>query len=115
MRAEKFLTMLSILGVALGIGLFIGVKVASDRAITSFESDVRGLDRQTNYEVLDVSGVDFDETIYRNVRQLNEASMPALQVNGFIPTGSKEVVIEGIYTVRAMENRRTFTGRTAPP
>jgi len=103
MREEKFLTLLSILGVALGIGLFIGVKVASDRAITSVESEVRGLDRQTNYEVLDVSGVDFDETIYRNVRLINEESMPALRVDGFIPSGSREVVIEGIYTVRAME------------
>ena len=63
MREEKFLTLLSILGVALGVGLFIGVKVASDRAITSFEADIRGLDRQANYEVLDVSGVDFDEAI----------------------------------------------------
>lgn len=104
MREEQFLTLLSILGVALGIGLFIGVKVASDRAITSFESDVRGLDRQANYEVLDVSGVDFDETIYRNVRLLNEESTPALRVDGFIPSRSREVVIEGIYTLRAMES-----------
>jgi putative ABC transport system permease protein len=104
MREEKFLTLLSILGVALGVGLFIGVKVASDRAITSFEADVRGLDRQANYEVLDVSGVDFDETIYRNVRLLNDKSMPALRVDGFIPSWNREVVIEGIYTVRAMEN-----------
>jgi len=104
MREEKFLTLLSILGVALGVGLFIGVKVASDRAITSFEADVRGLDRKANYEVLDVSGVDFEETIYRDVRLLNDKSMPALRVDGFIPSWNREVVIEGIYTVRAMEN-----------
>ncbi len=115
MREEKFLTLLSILGVALGIGLFIGVKVASDRAITSFESDVRGLDRQANYEVLDVSGVDFDETIYRNVRLLNEESMPALRADGFIPSWNREVVIEGIYTVRAMESAGTCSGRAIPP
>ena len=104
MQEEKFLTLLSILGVALGVGLFIGVKVASDRAITSLETDVRGLDRQANYEVLDVSGVDFDEAIYSNVRLLNEESMPALRADGFIPSGNREVVIEGIYTLRAMES-----------
>jgi len=59
-RQEKFLTFLSVLGIALGIGLFTGVKVASDRAVASFESDIRGINPYANYEVLDTSGTDLD-------------------------------------------------------
>jgi hypothetical protein len=40
-KEEKFLTFLSIIGIALGVGLFTGVKVASDRAITAFEFEIR--------------------------------------------------------------------------
>ncbi len=46
-------------------GLFTGVKVASDRAISSFESDIRGINPYANFEILDTSGIDFDEQIYR--------------------------------------------------
>ncbi|NIO16467.1 MAG: hypothetical protein GTN70_05645, partial [Deltaproteobacteria bacterium] len=41
-REEKLLTFLSVVGVALGVGLFVGVRLASDRAISSFEADIRG-------------------------------------------------------------------------
>lgn len=66
-KEEKFLTFLSILGIALGVGLFTGVKVASDRAISSFESDIKGINPYANFEILDTSGIDFDEQIYRDV------------------------------------------------
>ena len=62
-KEEKFLTFLSIIGVALGSALFTGVKVASDRAIESFESDIMGLNPHVNYEILDTSGIDFNEEI----------------------------------------------------
>ena len=84
-REEKFLTLLSVIGIALGIGLFVGVKVASDRAIASFESDIRGLNSYANYEVLDVSGIDFDEKVYRDVRALEENSLPVIKTFGYCP------------------------------
>ncbi len=99
-REEKFLTFLSIFGVALGIGLFIGVKVASDRAIKSFEADIRGINRYANYEILDMSGIDFDEKIYPAVRELEENSWPVLKVTGYLPDPKETIDIEGIYTVK---------------
>jgi putative ABC transport system permease protein len=100
-REEKFLTFLSIVGVALGIGLFVGVKVASDRAIASFEADIRGATLNANYEILDTAGIDFSEEIYPAVRSIEENSYPVLRVNGYVPGVKESVGIEGIYTVKA--------------
>jgi putative ABC transport system permease protein len=101
-REEKFLTFLSIIGIALGIGLFTAVKVASDRAIASFESDIRGVNPQVNYEILDTSGIDFSEEIYRDVRKIEEDSFPVLKTFGYIPRFKETIDIVGIYSVKAL-------------
>lgn len=99
-RADRFLTVLSIIGVALGIGLFTGVKVASDRAVTSFEADVRGFAPYTNYEILDTSGTDFPEGVYRTVRMADRDSFPVLKAGGYLPDLKETVDINGIDVVR---------------
>lgn len=101
-REEKFLTFLSIIGIALGIGLFTGVKVASDRAISAFESDIRGINPYAGYEVLDRYGMDFNEEIYKDVRGLEEDSFPFLKTFGYIPALKDTIDINGIDTVKAM-------------
>ena len=100
-REEKFLTLLSVIGIALGIGLFVGVKVASDRAIASFESDIRGLNSYANYEILDVSGIDFDEKVYRDVRAVEENSLPVIKTFGYCPAFKDTIDINGVYAIRA--------------
>jgi putative ABC transport system permease protein len=100
-REEKFLTFLSVIGVALGIGLFVGVKVASDRAIASFEAEIRGATLHANYEILDTAGIDFNEEIYPRIRRIEENSFPVLKVNGYLPAVKESVGIEGIYTAKA--------------
>jgi putative ABC transport system permease protein len=101
MREEKFLTFLSVVGVALGIGLFVGVKVASDRAIASFEAQIRGATLNANYEILDTSGINFNEEVYPRIRRIEENSFPVVKVNGYLPAMKESVGIEGIYTVKA--------------
>ncbi|HTR44602.1 MAG TPA: FtsX-like permease family protein, partial [Thermodesulfovibrionales bacterium] len=101
-REERFLSFLSIIGVALGTGLFIGVKVASDRAVASFEAKVRGISPSANYEVLDVSGIDFKEEIYRELLKLDEGSIPELKTTAYVPALREAVDLHGIYTVKAM-------------
>ncbi|MDA8241641.1 MAG: FtsX-like permease family protein [Nitrospiraceae bacterium] len=98
--AERFLTVLSIVGVALGIGLFTGVKVASDRAVASFESDIRGTIPFANYEIVDTAGVDFPEEIYSKVRTIDENSFPVLTVNGYLPSLHETVKINGTDIVK---------------
>lgn len=100
-KQEKFLTFLSIIGIALGIGLFVGVKVASDRAISSFEKDIKGTSPYSNYEVFDISGIDFDERIYGKIRKLEEETFPVLKTFGYIPDLKETIDINGIYSVKA--------------
>jgi putative ABC transport system permease protein len=101
-KEEKFLTFLSIIGIALGIGLFIGVKVASDRAITSFESDIKGINPYSNYEVFDISGIDFNERVYKDVCNIEENSFPVIKTFGYIPNIKETIDITGVYTVKAI-------------
>jgi putative ABC transport system permease protein len=100
MRREKFLTVLSVIGVALGIGLFTGVKVASDKAVSSFEADIRGTNPYANYEILDTSGTDFPEGIYPSARQTGEKSFPVLKADGYLPSMKQTVDIYGIDIIR---------------
>jgi putative ABC transport system permease protein len=99
-REEKFLTLLSVIGVALGIGLFIGVKVASDRAISSFEADINGLNSGANYEIADTSGIDFNEESYPAAAVLEENSFPVLKASGYLPGLKETIDISGIYAVK---------------
>ena len=101
-REEKFLTFLSVIGIALGIGLFTGVKVASDRAISSFESDIRGINPYANYEIFRHIGIDFGEDIYRDVRALEENSFPVLKTFGYVPAFKETIDINGIDAVKAI-------------
>ena len=52
-REERFLTALSVVGVALGIGLFMGVNIATEKALGSFETNIRGINPAFNYDVVD--------------------------------------------------------------
>ena len=101
-REEKFLTFLSVIGIALGIGLFTGVKVASDRAITSFEADIKGISPYADYEIFDTSGIDFGEEVYGKVRAVEENSFPFLKTFGYVPAFKETIDINGIYTVKAI-------------
>jgi putative ABC transport system permease protein len=105
-REEWFLTVLSVLGIALGIGLFMGVNVATSRAVRSFEMNIAGLNPAFNYEVTSSSGIDFDEDIYKSVRNIEAHSMPLLETNAYLPAPGVSVDINGIYTVKAL----TFLG-----
>lgn len=100
-RGEKFMTVLAITGIALGIGLFTGVKVASDRAVSAFEGDIRGLTPYATHEIFDISGTDFREEIFREVRMREENSFPVLKTFGYLPDLKETIDINGIYTPKA--------------
>ncbi len=112
-REEKILTFLSILGIALGVGLFMGVKVATDRAIASFETNIQGINPYTNYEIVNPSGIDFEEGVYQRVRQIEERSFPVLDVNAYLPALQETVRVSGIYTVKAARHLDDSPGKAA--
>ncbi len=96
------MTFLSIIGVALGIGLFIGVKVASDRAIASFEAEIKGMNPEVNYEILDISGLDFNEKVYGDVLRIEENSFPVLKVKGLLKGKKEAIDINGIDIIKSL-------------
>jgi putative ABC transport system permease protein len=102
MKAERFLTTLSVVGIALGIGLFMGVSVAAQRAVGSFEANIVGINSTFNYEIVDSSGTDFPEKTYRSVRAITENCMPVLSARALIPGWNEAIDIQGIYTVKAL-------------
>ncbi len=101
-REDRFLAVLSVLGVALGVGLYMGVNIAADRAVQSFGTETEGVAPSFNYEVLDSSGIDFAEGTYRSVRAIAEKTLPLLVANAYLPDASEAVEINGIYTVKAL-------------
>jgi putative ABC transport system permease protein len=101
-KEERFLTALSVVGVALGIGLFMGVNVATERAIGSFETNIRGMNPAFNYEIVDSSGIDFSEEVYRSVRTIDQNVLPVLSVSAFVPAWNENIDIQGIYTIKAL-------------
>ncbi|MFO0752081.1 MAG: FtsX-like permease family protein [Thermodesulfovibrionales bacterium] len=101
-REEKFMTLLSVIGVALGIGLFVGVRAASDRAVSAFEADVKGVHPYARYEIVDISGIDFREGIYREVLRVEEDILPVLKTSGYAPRLGESLDINGIDAVRAL-------------
>ena len=101
-KEERFLTALSVLGVALGIGLFMGVNVAANRAQRSFETNMRGLDPAFNYEVVDSSGIDFPEQVYKPVRAIARKALPILTINAYAPDAGETIEINGIYTAKVL-------------
>ena len=102
MKAEWFLTILSVVGVALGIGLFMGISVATQRAIGYFETNIVGINTTFNYEIADFSGTDFSEEVYKSVKSIDNSIMPVLSANALIPDWNGAIDIEGIYTVKAL-------------
>jgi putative ABC transport system permease protein len=101
-KEERFLTTLSVVGVALGIGLFMGVNVATEKAVGSFETTIRGINPTFNYEVVSSSGTDFPEEVYKPVRTINRSSLPILSVNAVVPAWDETIDIQGIYTSGAL-------------
>ncbi|HWR90625.1 MAG TPA: hypothetical protein VN260_10205, partial [Dissulfurispiraceae bacterium] len=107
-REERFLTVLSIVGVALGIGLFTGVKVASDRAMNAFETEIRGVNQAATHEILSLSGIDFNETLYPLVLQKAGACFPVMKATGYVRARDETIEISGIDTVKSLR----FIGAT---
>ncbi len=110
-REDKFFAVLSVIGIALGTGLFTGVKVASDRAISSFESEIHGISPVATYEIYDSAGTDFDERVYPTIRRISPDSLPVIRTFGFLPAWKDAIDIHGIYSLKAARFlRRGMTG-----
>jgi hypothetical protein len=63
---------------------------------------MRGLDPAFNYEVVDSSGIDFPEQVYKPVKAIAGKVLPVLTINAYVPGADESVEISGVYTVKAL-------------
>jgi len=66
---HKLLSLLNILGIALGVAVFVSVQVVNTSALHSFQASVDLVSGKANLEVVG-NGLPFDETIYPKIRAL---------------------------------------------
>lgn len=100
---DKFISILSIIGVALSVGLFVGVKISSDSAIHSFENEVKSMSTYTNYQIIDSKGIDFYEGVFERIYSINKDSLPLIKTFGYIPKWHEIVDINGILIIKAIK------------
>jgi putative ABC transport system permease protein len=101
-RQEPFLTVLSVVGVALGIGLFMGVNSASDRAVRSFETNINNINSASVWQISDASGIDFREEIYPRVKSIAWQSRPVLVTNAYLPESRESIDLYGVSVAQTM-------------
>jgi putative ABC transport system permease protein len=83
-KREKTLTILSIIGVALGIALYISVSIATDRGIKTFKSDVYSLSEGYNYEVVPTTDQFISNNFYKKVSQITNDLSPVITINSIM-------------------------------
>ncbi|MEO5988791.1 MAG: FtsX-like permease family protein [Candidatus Eisenbacteria bacterium] len=106
---ERWRTLLTLLGVALGVSVFVSIRLASFSALSSFAETVDAVTGRANLQVQSTSD-GFDEALYaRLVRWPGVvAAAPIVQVSalakpgGPIPGGALEFDARGAYTENLM-------------
>ena len=89
-KREKTLTILSIIGVALGIALFISVNIATDRGIKTFKSDVYSLSEGYNYEIIPIIDEFIPNDIYKKALQMTNNLSPVITINSIIDNAAQD-------------------------
>lgn len=95
-KEEKLFSLLSIIGIALGIGLYISVQTATDKAISAFSTDISKLNPYTNAELTPNFGIYLDEQLYAKLLKNHEEVFPVLLTKAFDKSTTQNINIYGI-------------------
>ena len=112
-KREKTLTILSIIGVSLGISLYISVNIATYRGIQTFTSDVYSLSDGYNYEIIPISGRFIPNEIYKTLLKKIKDISPVITINSMLDIPKQEhLKLYGIdiFTVKANKLFSQFEG-----
>lgn len=96
LREERILSGLSVIGVALGLALFVGVRIAADQTLEAFAADIRGLDSRAAHVVQDPAGVEFDEEIYPRLFEISGRIIPFLKTTVVFPGRADSAALLGV-------------------
>src|SRR5205809_6307784 len=91
---EKGRTFLTLLGVALGVAVFVAIRLANHSALASFRDTVDAVAGRANLQI-SASGSGFDERLFPRIRATRgvRAAAPVIQVLAPVRSLSNEVVL----------------------
>lgn len=87
LRREAGRTLLTVLGVALGVSVFVAVRLASRSALSSFSDTIDAVTGRANLQVV-AAGDGLDERLFAAIRRVPgvEAAAPVVEVNALAST-----------------------------
>ncbi|WP_273265481.1 ABC transporter permease [Flexistipes sinusarabici] len=106
LKEEKLFSIISILGVALGVGLFISILGTTQTAINSFTEDIKKLNPDTNLQVVSKFGKYFDESVYKLLIRHDYKPIPVVKTNGLHEKTDTSINLFGIDTFSAFKQSR---------
>lgn len=89
---EKLRTVLTILGISLGVGVVIAIRLANANALTSFRSATESIAGETALELTGIAGR-FDELLLRDLSWLRQYGQVSPVITGYamtVPEGEPE-------------------------
>jgi len=106
LKEEKLFSIISILGVALAVGLFISILGTTQTAINSFTEDIKKLNPDTNYQILPKFGNYFDESVYKLLIKHDYKPIPVIKTDGLHEKTDTSINLFGIDTFSAFKQSR---------
>jgi len=106
LKEEKLFSIISIFGVALGVGLFISILSTTQTAINSFTEDIKKLNPDTNLQIVTKFGKYFDESVYQLLIKHNYKPIPVVKTNGLHEETDTSINLFGIDPFSAFKQSR---------
>ena len=106
LKEEKLFSIISILGVALAVGLFISILGTTQTAINSFTEDIKKLNPDANYQILPKFGNYFDESVYELLIKHDYKPIPVIKTDGLHEKTDTSINLFGIDTFSAFKQSR---------
>ena len=92
---HRWQTVLSVLGIALGVAVVVAVDLANESARRAFELSVEALTGRTTHQIVG-GATGFDESVYTRLRVERGRRRSAPVVEGFVEVGDETIRLLGV-------------------
>ncbi|MDK2792590.1 MAG: putative transport system permease protein [Deferribacteres bacterium] len=103
LREEKLFSIISIFGVALGVGLFLSILSSTQSAIESMTSDIKKLNPIAKYEIKSKFDSYINENILEKLYEKNIRAYPVIRIDT-VAENDLIVPVIGIDTLKILKN-----------
>lgn len=90
---NKMVTLFSVFSVALGIALFFSITISTSNAVSKFSNDIEKSTPEFKYQLLPVSGLYMDETVYKI---LPHEALSVIEIYGKLENSKTVIPIVGV-------------------